>query len=184
MPSLGRIRVAPRPRSRLISRSSGPREVEDERMFPNPPLPNWKRKNNTSARIDQSKSRHIHIDDPIHQQLGGVLDTREIKLTDWTASRPRETERSLAFTLLSSTDISERLEQGSREGVRGGESERRMSGCLGVGTGPLYTNQSSHTDSGPCPVHGTKGYGFSSKAPPLIGSLHCLQPWPASIALQ
>lgn len=39
MPSEG-IRLAPRPRSWLSSRFSGPREVDEGRMLPSPPLPN------------------------------------------------------------------------------------------------------------------------------------------------
>lgn len=69
MPSEGTVRLAPRPRSRLISRSSGPREreVDEGRILPNPPLPNWKRYNN-EKRSDQLKSHaqciHRHHREP------------------------------------------------------------------------------------------------------------------------
>jgi len=45
VPSPGCVRLAPRPRS-WLSRSSGPREVEDGRMLPAPPRPNYKKENN------------------------------------------------------------------------------------------------------------------------------------------
>ena len=55
MPSVGAIRLAPRPRSRLW-RSSGPREVDNGRMLPNPPRPYCNGKNNTRKGSDQLES--------------------------------------------------------------------------------------------------------------------------------
>ena len=75
MPSVGKIRLGPRPRSRLTWRSSGPREVDEERMLPNPPLPICERKNNARKGSDQPRIPctidSIDIIDIIsHPQLG------------------------------------------------------------------------------------------------------------------
>ena len=71
MPSVDTIRLAPRPRS-WLSRSFGSREVEEARMFPSPPLPNWKGSDQIKCGIYDAFN--AITDDPPRQQPGGTAE--------------------------------------------------------------------------------------------------------------
>lgn len=98
MPSMDRVRLAPRPRSRL-SRFSGPREVDEGRMLPTPPRPNCKeKKRSVKDPVHDAfhrHHRHTHTHSLAAERME-ISDGRS-QLTDWRGSRPRERERSIDF---------------------------------------------------------------------------------------